>query len=235
MRGLEGFPVWIWLGGILVLLLLAVVLILMSNISIDLMARKKNWDEIVLLDIKFVYGLIRIHYEVPSIVLRSVKQGFQVEDNVVTNFFKGHTSSNEQDVNKEKMEIWVTKFHRVLQAVFEFKKWLRQLLKKLSFHRLDWSTNIALSDAAHTATLTGILWAIKSTLVGGLSNHVSLRQRPKLFVVPIFDSPPLFSTEIHCIAKIRCGYAIYAGLILIVRVLKVKGGVRKWLNILFKG
>ncbi|GGH24787.1 DUF2953 domain-containing protein [Paenibacillus segetis] len=225
---------WIWLGGILILLLLVIVLLLMSNISIDLLVRKKNWDETILLNITLVYGLVRFHYEVPSIVFRNVKEGFNVEDNVVSNFFKGQTSSNEQDINEEKIKHWTNKYREILKAIFEFKKWFNQTLKRISFHKLDWSTNVALSDAAHTATLTGALWGIKTTLVGGLSHRVSLLQRPKLFVVPVFGCPPLFSTEIHCIAKIRCGYAIYAGLILIVRVLKVKGGVRKWLNILFK-
>ncbi|MMZ63313.1 hypothetical protein D1872_255590 [compost metagenome] len=111
---------------------------------------------------------------------------------------------------------------------------MRNTLKRVTIRSLDWSTHIALSDAAHTATLTGVLWGVKSVLVGFLSYHITLLQRPELVVVPVFGSRPLFTTELRCIAQIRCGYAIYAGLVLIVRVLQVKGGIRKWLNILFK-
>ncbi|MNP50215.1 hypothetical protein D3C76_1444640 [compost metagenome] len=104
----------------------------------------------------------------------------------------------------------------------------------MTFRELEWSTNVGLDDAVHTATLTGALWGVKATLVGWLTGYIRLTKRPKLFVVPEFGGKPLFSTEIRCIAEIRCGYAIYAGLVLIVRVLKVKGGVKKWWTILFK-
>ncbi|MNJ79033.1 hypothetical protein D3C77_769310 [compost metagenome] len=68
-----------------------------------------------------------------------------------------------------------------------------------------------------------------------MSCYISLKQRPKLFVVPVFGKPPLFATEIECNGEIRCGYAMYAGFVLIVRVLKVKGGLKKWLSIAAMG
>ncbi|MGG6309635.1 DUF2953 domain-containing protein [Paenibacillus macerans] len=226
---------WIWLGGILILLLLIAALILLSTITINLTMRKKNRDDTILLDITLLYGFVNIHYQVPSILLKNLRDGLQIERDRPENVLQKDSSSTNEEVNKDKVDKWMDEFQRLLEATKGFRTWLKATLRRVSFRKLEWSTNIALSDAAHTATLTGVLWGVKATLVGWLTCYISLKQRPKLFVVPVFGSAPLFSTEIRCIAKIRCGYAIYAGLVLIVRVLKVKGGVKKWLTILFKG
>ncbi|MNW36126.1 hypothetical protein D3C74_131320 [compost metagenome] len=231
---MEGLPVWIWIGSILLLLLIIIALLLTSVITVRLSVTKKNWDDSVIVDVKMLYGLITLHYEVPAIVLKSLQEGVWVEKSQSDNILKGHTSNEEQVIDQEKVHQWTKEFKEILSATKGLKKWMRNTLDRVTIRKLDWSTNIALSDAAHTATLTGVLWGVKSVLVGFLSYHVTLLQRPKIFVVPVFGSRPLFTTEIHCIAQIRCGYAIHAGLVLIVRVLKVKGGIRKWLSILFK-
>ncbi|MBW4839690.1 MAG: DUF2953 domain-containing protein [Paenibacillaceae bacterium] len=225
---------WIWLGGILILLLLIAALILLSTITLHLTLRKKNRDDTILLDVTMLYGFVRLHYQVPSVKLKNWREGLQFEKNRPENVLQKESSSVDQKVNKDQVQRWMDEFDRMLKATSGFRVWLRATLRRISFRQLEWSTNIGLQDAAHTATLTGALWGVKGTLVGWLSHHIRLKQRPKLFVVPVFGGTPLFSTEFRCIAQIRCGYAIYAGLVLIVRVLKVKGGVKKWLTILFK-
>ena len=97
-----------------------------------------------------------------------------------------------------------------------------------------WSTRIALEHAADTAVATGLLHAVKHTIMGWMSYRLIMEELPEIQVVPVFNGPPQISTELRCIAKISCGKAMYAGLVLIVRVLKVKGGVRSWQNTLFK-
>lgn len=230
---------WDWLGVILIALLmvlfLAMILVLRSMITIQMKARKSNQDETIKIEVTMLFGIIHFHYFIPRMSFSNLQKGLKVENDHADNLFSGHTNSEKQHINKEKIEQWSERVKQLLHSTEGLFPWLKTTLTKISFQQLDWSTNVALPDAAATATLTGALWAIKSTLVGWLSQYISLRQQPKLFVVPLFNSPPIFTTEFSCIAKIRCGHAIYAGLVLIVRVLKVKGGVRKWLNILFKG
>ncbi|RRJ66376.1 DUF2953 domain-containing protein [Paenibacillus oralis] len=225
---------WIWLGGILILLLLVIFLILMSKVRLRLFIRKVNSDDTIKLDITMLYGLISMHYQVPSILLKNWREGLEIEQERSENMILD-SSSKKQSVDKDKVNSWIDNFERLMRTTKGLKKWMSATLRRVTFQGLEWSTNVALDDAAHTATLTGALWGLKATLVGWLSRYVTLQQRPKLFVVPVFGSKPLFSTELSCIAEIRCGYAIYAGLVLIVRVLKVKGGVKKWLTILSKG
>nr|WP_253298263.1 DUF2953 domain-containing protein [Paenibacillus sp. MSJ-34] len=98
---------------------------------------------------------------------------------------------------------------------------------------MNWSTDIGIGSAADTAIATGVVWAVKSVAAGWAAATFRFMQNPQLAVYPQFHTPQ-FATELDCIAKIRFGQAIVAGLALIVRVLKVKGGLRTWQNILFK-
>ncbi|AZK47135.1 DUF2953 domain-containing protein [Paenibacillus lentus] len=228
---------WIWLGVILILLLviIAVVIILLSPIKFHLVVRKVKQNEAVQLEVTMLYGVIRLRYEIPSIIFKNMKDGFKVEQQSSSNLLKSRTASSEQDINKDKIRSWVDQFYDLLQATKGLKKWTASTLKHISFHRLDWSTNVALSDAAYTATLSGALWGLKTTLIGGLSCYIDLKQRPRLFVVPVFDKPPLFATEMEINGEIRCVRALHAGFVLIVRVLKIKGGFQKWLSIAARG
>lgn len=226
---------WIWLGSILVLLLLVLTLILLSKITFHIKLKKENKDETILIDVTLLFGLLTYHYRIPALGLNKLQDGLWVENNSSDNFFKTHTSAGEQEIDKEKVNLWADQFRDMIRATRGLKKWLNTTLRRVTLISMEWSTNVALTDAAHTATLTGALWALKTTLIGWLSYHISLRQRPKLFVVPVFGGSPLFSTELNCTAEIRLGNAVYAGMVLVVRVLKVKGGVKKWRSLLSKG
>lgn len=226
---------WIWLGSILVLLLLVLTLILLSKITFHIKLKKENKDETILIDVRLLFGLLTYHYRIPALGLNKLQDGLWVENNSSDNFFKTHTSAGEQEIDKEKVNLWADQFRDMILATRGLKKWLNTTLRRVTLVSMEWSTNVALTDAAHTATLTGALWALKTTLIGWLSYHISLRQRPKLFVVPVFGGSPLFSTELNCTAEIRLGNAVYAGMVLVVRVLKVKGGVKKWRSLLSKG
>lgn len=226
---------WIWLGSILVLLLLVLTLILLSKITFHIKLKKENKDDTILIDVTLLFGLLTYHYRIPALGLNKLQDGLWVENNSSDNFFKTHTSAGEQEIDKEKVNLWADQFRDMIRATRGLKKWLNTTLRRVTLVSMEWSTNVALTDAAHTATLTGALWALKTTLIGWLSYHISLRQRPKLFVVPVFGGSPLFSTELNCTAEIRLGNAVYAGMVLVVRVLKVKGGVKKWRSLLSKG
>ncbi|MBP1907524.1 hypothetical protein J2Z32_004199 [Paenibacillus turicensis] len=224
------------LGSIVSLLVIICVLIFFSNITCDITMKKHNHDEDIVAHLSFLYGIVSFKYEVPSIRFQKWKEGLKLEK-IKSNHFFNASQENEAEtkIDKEKVEGWINQLQNMLLATFGLKKWMNQALSKITVKDLEWSTHLALSDAAHTATLTGLVWGIKSSLIGFLSYHLILRKSPELDVVPVFGNVPVFFTKFHCIAKIRFGYAIYAVLVLMFRVLKVKGGMKKWLNILFKG
>jgi flagellar biosynthesis/type III secretory pathway chaperone len=233
LKGMEGVLMWIWLGSSLFLLFLIIVLLLLSHIKLRLLVKKNNKDDMILLDVTLFYGMISQHYNIPMIEMKNLQDGLVIVEEVSNSLHKGQ-AEQEQAINKNKIKQWMDNFKAMLMATLGLKKWINSTLRHVKVSQLDWSTNIALSDAAHTATLTGLIWALKSTLVGVLSYHISLRKHPNLFVVPKFGCPPLFVSELQSKAQIRCGYALYALLILIFRVMRQKKGLRKWLRILSK-
>ncbi|WP_433946395.1 DUF2953 domain-containing protein [Paenibacillus sp. SN-8-1] len=226
---------WIWLGGLLLLLLILIFAALISRIKLTLNVKKLGKDDTILIEVSALFGLFKYHYEIPMLKFKDFKQGLQVKEKKKSNMMKDHHKEEHTNIDKEKVDIWIDNWKGLLNATHELKLWMNRTLRQVKVRHLDWTTELGLSDAVHTAQLTGALYGVKYSLLGWLSYQLKLLVPPELFVIPIYGSQPHFSTKMTCIAEIRCGYAIYAGLVLIVRVLKVKGGAKKWQNILFKG
>ncbi|MNP21501.1 hypothetical protein D3C76_1141210 [compost metagenome] len=166
--------------------------------------------------------------------LMNMEKGIKLEVDMRNNVGIEHMEHRETNVNKSKIDRWTDTFIQVLEATEDFIEWLKRTLSRITISKLEWSTNLCAGDAAYTAVLTGMLWSTKTFIVGWLSHHVRMKDCPRLFIVPDFDDSPHFTSEMSCILQISCGHAIYAGFVLFVRVLKVKGGVKKWKHILFK-
>ncbi|ANS74894.1 hypothetical protein AWM70_10030 [Paenibacillus yonginensis] len=226
---------WIWTGLLALAVVLLLLVVLLSKVTIRVHASKQNKDEQITADMKALFGMVNLHYEVPRIVFDNFKQGFKVEtamdsqSPVMSNY-----KEDAQHIDKEKVQQWKEIYKQILHATEGLKVWTEATLKHLEVTQLAWTTDFAMKEADHTAVASGLLWSVKNFIVGGLSFRVHMKKPPELQVTPGFGSSPHFTTQMDCIAKIGLGYAMYAGLTLITRVLKVKGGTKQWLNILFK-
>lgn len=226
---------WIVVGIALFSLLLLLIIIMLSRIKIEVHAKKHNGEEEILLDIRLLFNWIKFHYEVPKIVFENMKKGFKVEGQATSSMPNKPKTEGEQNIGTELLQKWLDIYQMALESTFDIKNWFRRVLKHLQVVRFDWASFVALREADHTAVLAGGLWAVKSIIVGWLTYKVKLIRTPKLIIRPRFGTSPNFGTELTCIAQLRLGYAMFAGLVLIVHVLRVKGGLKKWRNILSKG
>ncbi|RUT36121.1 DUF2953 domain-containing protein [Paenibacillus zeisoli] len=226
---------WIWLGGLLLLLLILIFAALISRIKLTLNVNKLGKDDTILIEVSALFGLFRYHYEIPMLKFKDFKQGLQVKEKKEGHVMKDLHQEQQTNIDKDKVDSWVDNWKRMLDATHDLKLWLSRTLRQVRVRHLDWTTELGLRDAVHTAQLTGALYGVKYSILGWLSYQLKLMVPPQLFVIPIYGSQAHISTKMTCIAEIRCGYAMYAGLVLMVRVLKVKGGAKKWQNILFKG
>lgn len=93
----------------------------------------------------------------------------------------------------------------------ESKKIIFRFLGKINMTTCEWVTKIGLQDASITATLTGIIWAIKSVVLGNISHSIYLKTIPTMEVYPLFNNE-YFESEIHCIISFRIGHVILAGI-----------------------
>ncbi len=88
---------------------------------------------------------------------------------------------------------------------------VKRLLRKITVREYAWRTDIGLLDAPDTAILCGSAWAAVSGLTGALTHLFQFAELPRLAVHPTFHRV-VFSTRLSCIATLRLGKAIYAGL-----------------------
>lgn len=218
------------------LLALAVVLLILgaSSVSFRLYySRVKDNDRFYVL-VKAVFGLVRYRYEVPMIKFKGMKGiSFKQEHVNETGKSSRIMAEGTENIDKEKVISYYHRFKEMLRATFALKSWLLDTMTHVTCTELTWYTRIGLGDAPDTAITTGIIWTIKSSALAYLFQHIKRCARPKIQVVPDY-SQVHFSMQLDCIAKIRLGHAILAGLLLAMRIIKVKGGIKAWQNILFK-
>lgn len=112
--------------------------------------------------------------------------------------------------------------------------WVKRVLARINIWDWHWNTTVGTGDAYWTSMATGAAWSAQTTILGTLSRLVQMKEMPIINVYPVFDDKAHFSTSWSCIAKIRFGHAILAGLHLMLRMKRVKGGFKAWQNILSK-
>lgn len=221
---------WMTAAGLFFLLILTV--ILNSQVVVKGHLRRVGDNDDAELNIKALFGIIRYRIKVP--IMQFTGTSVQLKEQVSTTSvgFDSWKQFN-KDIDTEKVVNSIDKFKYILQITRNLTGWVRLTLTKVRLDEWNWSTSVGTGDAMWTAMATGLVWSVKTSIIGVLSQMVKLKAEPKMNVQPIYQRTA-FTTEWSCIAQIRFGYAILAGLQLLVRMKKMKGGVKAWQNILFK-
>lgn len=94
---------------------------------------------------------------------------------------------------------------------------LRSLLKEIKVLEFKWQTKGGSGNAFITSVASGAIWAIKGWLIGYLTQHLQLFEKPQIHVQPDFQSSSL-ETSFSCMISFRLGKTILG----IMRVLKIK-------------
>lgn len=187
-----------------------IILILTSSVKVNILALKENQDSKVIINIKFLYGLIRFKKELGDFKLTTIK--------------KESGDNNDEDLEIEmKNDSW-TKYEgyddfvnirkKIEDIIKDFKCYKRviyYLIDKTKFNTLLWKTEIGFEDAAVTGITTGIINIFKSNLFAILNNRKNKPKTIHLKITPNFNNEVL-KTNIRCIFTVKIGYIIIAGL-----------------------
>lgn len=223
---------WLW---ILVAAASVGLLLYFSPIAVHLTYSRLQGDDKLKLTVKVLYGMISFKFKVPLMRFQGLLKGFSVKTD--TDYKEPDKKDFEPNptrhINKDEIVDFYLKLKHAVRHTFGMVDWLKETMSMVHFTQLDWTTRIGIGDAADTAITTGLIWGIKSSTLGYLFQFLHLDAKARINVVPMYNQT-LFTTECLCIAKIRLGHAIIAGLHLLVRILRVKGGIKAWQNILFK-
>lgn len=221
---------WVWF--LLVVMIVMIIATLFSRVRAHIVYSRESEDDHFYVQIKALFGAIRYRYSLPTIKFEGLKQGVSLETEKTTNI-PMPDSKDQIKIDREDIVSRYEKFRELISHVLGFHRWLLSTLKHTHCSQISWITNVGLDDAAETAITTGMIWGLKTSILGIIFNHIQLEAQPQLAVVPQFNNPQ-FQTHFDCIIRIRLGYAMFAGLHLLVRIYKVKGGIRTWQNILSK-
>ncbi|MEB3102774.1 DUF2953 domain-containing protein [Ferviditalea candida] len=223
---------WIVSLGLLAVL---IVLIWMSRITIKLFFSREQDNDRLYADFRGLFGLARFRFEVPAIRFKNLQKGVRLQNESAWHAGKETMSEEKgkQRINREKIIRYYREFKMLADHVFDLHGWIKDVLVKVKCTSLRWQTFIGLEDAADTAVTAGLIWGLKASILGFASKYFCMKETPEFAVIPQFTQFR-FSTELQCIFEFRLGVAIQAGLILLVRIMKVKGGLKTWQNILFK-
>ncbi|MEK3983952.1 hypothetical protein CA600_10335 [Paenibacillus sp. VTT E-133280] len=222
----------LWLGIPLGLLVVAMILLLSSSIDFRIRCYKHDKNDLLELDVKTLFGLIKLHYELPRLVFKGLEQGVIGKFKETGTATTGVDTVKEEHFDKERVEHWRENIQLAVRSTRGLKKWFKETVSHVKISKLDWSTDFSLGDAADTAIASGAAWGLKWSIVGFISQRVKLKHNPRVFVKPVFQDEPSFSMELVCEGKMSVSYTLYALLRLLLRVLRVSGGIGKWRKLL---
>ncbi|MEX1030958.1 MAG: DUF2953 domain-containing protein [Paenibacillaceae bacterium] len=226
--------VWVWIVLIVIVLIVVVAL---SGVRTHIIYTRESQDDQFNMEIRALYGIFRYRYSIPVIQFEGLLKGFSVEKESSTNIpmpaSKDHNNKDQINIDRKVILNWYEKGKVLIHHVIGFNHWLMSTLKHTHCTQLSWVTNVGLDDAAETAITTGMIWGLKTSILGVFFNQIKLEAQPQLAVVPQFNQT-MFRTHFDCSLMIRMGYAFFAGLQLFVRIYKVKGGIRTWQKSLSK-
>jgi hypothetical protein len=222
--------IWIYIGlGLTVLW----IIILISYIQINLQYSRKESDDNVHYEMKAILGIIRIHLEIPKLKLEGIEQGLEYETDIDMESMDKEMADIKDDVTSKKAMEFYRHFQLLKNHVFRFSEWMKDSSAHIKCTHFRWNTQIGVGDAPETAVTTGMVWALKSSMAGFLFNRISLETKPQLQVTPQYNQL-YFATEVDCKFRIRHFHAFMAPVHLLIRIMKIKGGLKVWFSFLYK-
>ena len=94
-----------------------------------------------------------------------------------------------------------------------YKKLINYIWDKSVFKEINWKTKIGLTDAALVGIVYGVVWGLKSTLLGLVLRSKEI-ESIHIDVIPVFNENQL-DIRFNCIIKIRMVYIINVWILLL--------------------
>jgi len=203
-----------------------------STITIDMYARRRKDDDYINIKLSKWNGLIKYSMRIGHM---DIKNGLLhiKQRNKMSRMGNSDTKREHKELNIDSMLELYHKWADVLQAILDVNGKLRKLLNCIQITEWKWYTYVGTGDAMWTAMASGMTWTIKTTIYGLMSKLMQIKEQPVVKVEPVYQVA-FFATEWSCIAKIKFGHAILAGIYMMPRIRSSRKGARTWQNILFK-
>jgi len=218
---------WWWIA-IIASLVLMFVTVLFSSVRVRLKYYREGENDEVDASLTALFGLVRLRYKVPTVELKPWLRGLRLK--VAPKETSGVLP--ELDFGREEIERFTQRVRKLVAHMKNFKKFFADTLRHVHIVELRWDTRFGVGDAAETGMTGGVIWGLKSTVIGIASRWVTFERRPAVQVTPVFNQPT-FRTDVVVRIRMKVFRLFAIGAMLVFRVLKRRGGWIVWLRTLF--
>ncbi|MGN7471566.1 DUF2953 domain-containing protein [Brevibacillus sp. SAFN-007a] len=211
---------WVFAGLLVLLILLAI-----TPVKITCYYSRKEEDDQLTIEITLWHGLFSRKYEIPMLLFKVSPAGPELVAKVDTIQQGSKIQEKVKDFTRRQVKKWYHNYRELVDRVRDLLPLIQNLCKQIHCTKLEWHTLLGTGQAAETGALTGVIWGVKSVIVGVLSHSISLRTMPKMSVQPVWNAAVIQST-------FRCELHFYLGHFL-ASLLKIalrirKSSQRKW-------
>jgi hypothetical protein len=217
--------------GMILIALIAIIVytVLISNVKVRLKYIRSEADDEAVLTVIALYGLVYLHYRVPTVKLKGMFHGvhFRVEKPET-----GGETALEEMLSRKEMMRYYKHFKVLVRYMANYREWLSDTLSHFCVSKVRWRTKIGAGDAPETAVATGIAWSVKSSVLAQFLRFFRLDARPEIAVDPDFNHMS-FRTEAELHMHVRAYRLLVSVVMLLLRILREKGGLKTWVRILF--
>jgi hypothetical protein len=220
----------IWLWVFIIFLLIVLTILILSYVQGEVHFSRAVEQDYMELEIKAIWGVKLIRF-FPMFKIKDFSKRIPFTSE------KSKTTPKTDHVTKPgakgKMKDRFQKAKLLMQNTVHGYEWLKHTLSRIECTKLNWITRVGMGDATHTAIITGAVWGMKTSTLGFIMHLVQVKSKPLIHVVPHYNQVK-FLTDLNSAVGIRIIYIVWAGIELVWRVMKIKGGLRTWQRVMSK-
>ena len=171
-----------------VCLIVFVCFFLFSKVKVSVnFERKENQDKGEVI-VRGLGGLLHYKLSIPTLDFKSVDSGVKVESKQESATKK---EKEETFISFEKIHYWYENYEELLYRIQSFHETVRGFMSHIHCEKWIWKTIVGTGDAAEAGIITGLVWGVKTNVLGFISHYIQWDQKPSLEVLPVFQQSVL--------------------------------------------
>ena len=205
------------IGGSIVAL---VVMLSLLKIRVKIDYRHDKKTDRLTIYVSTVAGLIRFKRTFSILEFDVDDRNVRIEE-TTTHSFSEKQNQKKRQITQDQLKSGQQKGQRLKTNIVGLYQIITAFLSHVHCERLTWHSIVGTGDAAETGVLTGLLWSLKSVILGWGSQFVNMKTPSNFLVTPDFNHLRL-ETHFTCILKFRLGHDIFAGVRILVHTKKIR-------------
>ncbi|KNF07431.1 protein of unknown function DUF2953 [Gottschalkia purinilytica] len=205
---------------LIVILIILLILLIFSYVVINIESNIYGKDSYLKINFMILKGLIKFNYEIPflDIIWGRNEPILKLKSSI-------EEKSTNKKIDYQKDYLDFKEILKKLEIISDYKKIyidsVEYILKKIRIKRINWNTEIGVSDAAITSILYGIINIIKVFIIQIFFGDKEVEEL-YVNIIPDFGKT-IFKADFDCIIKIKLVDIIIGGYKAL--KVKIKGGV----------